>query len=90
MKKYQNFINGKTAGYHELIAHLKKQNVAELSAACGIPVEKINKVTAAEINQSCNETDAVPKNAWRKDSTTASMGLKGMAVFIFSVSEEAG
>ncbi len=39
----QEFIQSKTHGYSDLIAHLRKQNLQSLSAACGISLEKINE-----------------------------------------------
>ena len=38
-----HFIHAHTKGYHELKAHLKNQNLAELSEACGISLEEIKK-----------------------------------------------
>jgi molybdopterin-dependent oxidoreductase alpha subunit len=39
----KEFIEHHTSGYHPFISHLKKQNVNELSEACGISIDEINK-----------------------------------------------
>jgi molybdopterin-dependent oxidoreductase alpha subunit len=38
-----DFIKNKTVGYDDLIAHLEKQDVAQLSSECGVPVEQIRE-----------------------------------------------
>lgn len=47
----QSFIDTKTHGYNEFIAHLDTANVEELSLACGISVDQISRVAQTLIKK---------------------------------------